>query len=49
MAKHPRKRDIPVGRMRQYLESGPIVLARLEASDGDDAKATAEWMKKALP
>jgi transcriptional regulator len=31
------------------LEDRTRVIARLEASDGDDAKATAAWMKKVLP
>ena len=31
------------------LEDRQRVIARLEASDGDDARATAEWMKKVLP
>jgi transcriptional regulator len=31
------------------LEDRHRVIAKLEASDGDDAKATAEWMKKVLP
>ena len=31
------------------MEDRTRVIARLEASDGDDAKATAEWMKKVLP
>ena len=31
------------------LEDRQRVIARLEASEGDDAKATAEWMKKVLP
>jgi flavin reductase (DIM6/NTAB) family NADH-FMN oxidoreductase RutF len=26
MARHPRKRDFPVGQVRRYLEPGPIVL-----------------------
>jgi transcriptional regulator len=31
------------------MEDRHRVIAKLEASDGDDAKATAEWMKKVLP
>jgi transcriptional regulator len=31
------------------LEDRHRVIAKLEANDGDDAKATAEWMKKVLP
>jgi transcriptional regulator len=31
------------------LEDRHRVIAKLEASDGDDARATAEWMKKVLP
>lgn len=31
------------------LEDRHRVIAKLEASDGGDAKATAEWMKKVLP
>ena len=31
------------------MEDRTRVIAKLETSDGDDAKATAEWMKKVLP
>ena len=31
------------------MEDRTRVIAKLEASDADDAKATAEWMKKVLP
>jgi transcriptional regulator len=31
------------------MEDRTRVIAKLAASDGDDAKATAEWMKKVLP
>ena len=31
------------------MEDRTRVIAKLEASDGDDAKATAAWMKKVLP
>jgi transcriptional regulator len=31
------------------MEDRTRVIAKLEASDGDDAQATAEWMKKVLP
>jgi transcriptional regulator len=31
------------------MEDRTRAIAKLEASDGDDAKATAEWMKKVLP
>jgi transcriptional regulator len=31
------------------MEDRTRVIAKLEASEGDDAKATAEWMKKVLP
>ena len=31
------------------LEDRQRVIAKLEASDGDDAKATADWMKRVLP
>jgi transcriptional regulator len=31
------------------LEDRTRVIAKLEASDGDDAQATAAWMKKVLP
>jgi transcriptional regulator len=31
------------------LEDRHRVIARLKASDGDDAQATAAWMKKVLP
>ena len=31
------------------LEDRQRVIAKLEASDGDDARATAQWMKKVLP
>ena len=31
------------------MEDRTRVIAKLEASEGDDAKATAAWMKKVLP
>ncbi|MEI6203381.1 MAG: FMN-binding negative transcriptional regulator, partial [Enhydrobacter sp.] len=31
------------------MEDRTRVIAQLEASEGDDAKATAAWMKKVLP
>jgi transcriptional regulator len=31
------------------LEDRKRVIARLEASDGQDAQATAAWMKRVLP
>ena len=31
------------------LEDRHRVIAKLEASDGQDAQATARWMKKVLP
>jgi len=36
-------------RPHRDMEDRRRVIARLEAADGDDAKATAMWMKKVLP